>query len=77
MNTMHNTKIIYPALCENRIIFRLTFLLPETLSFCLFETQRVCLGLILLLQMVRIPSESVTITSKPYPVHMEKTEKVD
>ena len=77
MNTMHNAKIIYSALCENFIIFRPASLLPEILSLCLFETQRVRLGLILLLQMVRIPSEGVTITSKPYPVQREKTEKVD
>jgi len=76
MNAMHNAKIIYSARCENSI-FRLAFLLPEILYLCLFEPQRVRLALILLLQIVRIPSVSVTIPSIPYPIQMEKTEKVD
>ncbi len=33
MNAVHNTKIIYIALCENFIIFRLTFLLSKIVFF--------------------------------------------
>jgi hypothetical protein len=77
MNVMHNAKIIYSALYENKIVFRLAFLLPEILSLCLFEPQQVRLGLTLLIQIGRFPSVSVTTSSKPYPVHREKTENVD
>jgi hypothetical protein len=76
MNAMHNAKIIYSALCENSI-FRSAVLLSEILFLCLFEPQRVRLGLILLLQIIRIPSVGVTITSKPYQGQREKTENVD
>ena len=76
MNAMHSTKIIYPPLCEKRIVFRLTFLLPEILFLSLFKPQQERLGLILLLQIVGISSVSVTIRSKLYSVHTEKTEKV-
>jgi hypothetical protein len=74
---VHNIKITGSAQCENRIVFRLAFLLPEILSLCLFEPQWGRLELILLLQIPRIPSKSVNKTSKPYPVQSEKTEKVD
>jgi hypothetical protein len=77
MNAMHSTKIIYPSLCEKRIVFRLTFLLSKILSLWLFEPQQIRLGLILSLQMGCIPLVGITKPSKPYPVQREKTEKVD
>jgi hypothetical protein len=77
MNALHNAKIIYPSLCENRIVFCRTLLLPEILFLCLFKSQRVRLVLLLLLQIGRIPSGSVTITPKPHLIQREKTEKVD
>jgi hypothetical protein len=40
MNAMRNITIIYPALCEKIITFRLTFLLPEILSLRFFEPQQ-------------------------------------
>jgi hypothetical protein len=77
MNALHTIKIICPPLCEKRIVFRLAFLLPEILSLWLIESQRVRLGLILLLQMGFIPLVGITIPSTPYPILREKTEKVD
>jgi len=77
MNAMHSIKIIYPSLCENRMGFRLTFLLPEILFLSLFKPQRVLLVLLLLLQMCFILLVSITMPSNPYPVLREKTEKVD
>jgi hypothetical protein len=44
MNAMHSIKIIYPSLCEKRIVFRLTFLLPKILFLSLFKTQQQRLG---------------------------------
>ena len=77
MNAMHSIKIMYPSLCENRIAFRLTFLLPEILFLSLFKPQQQRLELIPLLQIVVIPSVNVTITSRSYLVRREKTEKGD
>jgi hypothetical protein len=77
MNAMHSTKIIYPSLCEKRIVFRLTVLLSEILFLSLFEPQQLPLGLILLLQIGLIPSKSGTMPLKPYMVQREKTEKGD
>jgi hypothetical protein len=77
MNALHSIKIIYPSLCENRIAFRLTFLLPEILFLSLFKPQQVLLVLLLLLQMCFILLVGITIPSKPYPLLREKTEKVD
>ena len=77
MSPMHNVTNVYPSLCEKRLVFRLTVLLPEILFLYLLKPQQIRLELILLLQIVCIPSKSVINTLKPYPVQMEKTEKVD
>jgi hypothetical protein len=77
MSPMHNITNVYPSLCEKRIVFRLAVLLPEILFLYLLKPQQIRLDLILLLQIVCIPSKSVINTLKPYPVQREKTEKVD
>jgi len=77
MNATLNANSIYPSLCEKRLVFRLTVLLPEILFFSLLKPQQIRLGLILLLQIVCIPSKSVINILKPYPVQREKTQKVD
>ena len=74
---MHKIKNIGLNHYEKIITFRLTFLLPEIMSLCLLNPQQECLMVLLLLQIGLLPSKSGTITSKPYPVHREKTEKVD
>jgi len=77
MNAMRNITIIYPALCEKIITFRLTFLLPGILSLRFFEPQQERLRVLPLLQIGLVPSKSGTIMLKPYPVQREKTAKVN